>query len=111
MKVEINPEDRQETGGCQCKVALAAAQDGICQPGRDKSFFSAFEGMNFLSSGQQLLVGPTGYGECGCIQNPVHVTMGDNHTCHPLYHQVADLIEIMGAVAVCYLFFLLSTHL
>ena len=42
MKVEINPEDRQETGGCQCKVALAAAQDGICQPGRDKSFFSAF---------------------------------------------------------------------
>ena len=39
-------------------------------------------------SGQQLLVGPTGYGECGCIQNPVHVTMGDNSTCHPLYHQV-----------------------
>ena len=62
-----------------------------------------FEGMSFLSSGQQLLVGPTGYGECGCIQNPVHVTMGDNHTCHPLYHQVADWIEIIGAVAVCYL--------
>jgi len=68
-EVEISPWDRRESGGCQCKVALAAAQDGICQPG------------------QQLLVGPTGYGECGCIQNPVHVTMGNNSTCHPLYHQ------------------------
>ena len=33
-------------------------------------------------------MGPTGYGECGCIQNPVHVTLSDNGTCHPLYHQV-----------------------
>ena len=48
--------------------------------------------MKFLSSGQQLLVGPTGYGQCGCIQNPVHVTMGDNDTCHPLYHQVTSTI-------------------
>lgn len=53
-----------------------------------------FEGMTFLSSGQQLLVGPSGYGQCGCIQNPVHVTMGDNDTCHPLYHQVTELCLI-----------------
>ena len=95
QQVEISPWDRRETGGCQCKVALAAAQDGICQPGRDKLFFSVrMKELKFLSSGQQLLVGPTGYGECGCIQNPVHVTMGDNNSCHPLYHQVTNALHM-----------------
>ena len=61
----------------------------------DKSFSQHFEGMKFLSSGQQLLVGPTGYGQCGCIQNPVHVTMGDNDTCHPLYHQVTRAMHCL----------------
>ena len=39
--------------------------------------------------GEQLLVSPSGYGVCGCIQNPVHVTMSgtEDNKCHPLYHQ------------------------
>ena len=42
LQVEMSPGDRRETGGCQCKVALAAAQDGICQPGRGQVILSAF---------------------------------------------------------------------
>jgi len=67
---EVEMEDVEE-GGCRCRVALAAAQDGICE------------------TGEQLLVSPSGYGVCGCIQNPVHVTMSgsEDNACYPLYHQ------------------------
>ena len=35
------------------------------------------------------MVSPSGYGVCGCIQNPVHVTMSgsNDNACYPLYHQ------------------------
>ena len=38
-------------------------------------------------SGEQLLVSPSGYGVCGCIQNPVHVTSALDDQCYPLYHR------------------------
>ena len=39
--------------------------------------------------GEQLLVSPSGYGVCGCIQNPVHVRMlgSEDDKCYPLYNQ------------------------
>ena len=42
-----------------------------------------------LCAGEQLLVRPSGYGECGCIQHPVHVAMEQHGgLCYPLYNQV-----------------------
>ncbi|XP_023344856.1 uncharacterized protein LOC111714070 [Eurytemora carolleeae] len=54
-------------GDCQCKVALAAAQDGICEPG------------------EQLLLDPFGFGVCGCITSPPHATWPNDGKCYPLY--------------------------
>jgi len=65
---EVEIKDSDEECG-RCRVALAAAQDGLCHPG------------------EQLLVTPAGYGECGCIQNPVHVVHPLDNRCHPLYYQ------------------------
>ena len=42
-----------------------------------------------MCAGEQLLVRPSGYGECGCIQHPVHVAMEQHGgLCYPLYNQV-----------------------
>ena len=68
MLMKIWLQDSEEECG-RCRVALAAAQDGLCLPG------------------EQLLVTPAGYGECGCIQNPVHVVHPLDNRCHPLYYQ------------------------
>jgi len=58
-----------EEGECKCKVALAAAQDGIC------------------NIGEQLLVNPYGYGECGCISSPPHAVWPSDGRCYPMYSQ------------------------
>jgi len=56
------------TSDCRCKVALAAEQDGICR------------------HGEQLLVNPLGYGECGCVTEPPHLEWNDG-LCYPLMTQ------------------------
>eukprot|EP00092_Neocalanus_flemingeri_P002865 GFUD01003063.1.p1 GENE.GFUD01003063.1~~GFUD01003063.1.p1 ORF type:complete len:434 (-),score=89.18 GFUD01003063.1:213-1514(-) len=56
-----------ENSPCQCKVALAAAQDGICE------------------IGEQLLVNPFGFGECGCISSPPHTSWPPDGRCYPVY--------------------------
>lgn len=56
-----------EDGPCKCKVALAAAQDGICE------------------IGEQLLVNPFGYGECGCVTSPPHTSWPGDGRCYPVY--------------------------
>jgi len=56
-----------ENSSCQCKVALAAAQDGLCQ------------------IGEQLLVNPFGYGECGCVSSPPHTYWPQDGRCYPIY--------------------------
>ena len=62
-------EVEMESGDCRCRVALAAAQDGLCE------------------DGQQLVVSPAGYGVCGCLQSPPHLLWpGDQH-CYPLHHR------------------------
>jgi len=58
-----------EEGPCQCKVAMAAAQDGLCDVG------------------EQLLVNPFGFGECGCITNPPHTSWPGDGRCYPVYSQ------------------------
>ena len=58
-----------EEGPCKCKVALAAAQDGLCDVG------------------EQLLVNPFGFGECGCITNPPHINWPGDGRCYPVYSQ------------------------
>ena len=45
-----------DSGPCRCRVALAAAQDGICE------------------AGEQLVVTPYGKSVCGCITSPPHAT-------------------------------------
>ena len=60
-------EVEMEDGPCQCKVALAAAQDGICD------------------IGEQLLVNPFGFGECGCITSPPHTNWPQDGRCYPVY--------------------------
>ena len=52
---------------CPCRVALAAAQEGLCD------------------SGEQLLVTPYGYGVCGCIVDPPHVEWPADGICYPVY--------------------------
>merc|ERR1719213_916966 len=61
-------ELRNVTGSsCQrCVVARAAAQDGLCQPG------------------EELLVNPAGYGECGCQTEPPHLRWPGDDQCYPL---------------------------
>lgn len=56
------------TSDCKCKVALAAAQDGIC------------------GHGEQLLVNPYGHGECGCLTQPPHLPWA-NGKCYPVQSQ------------------------
>jgi len=58
-----------EEGGCECRVALAAAQDGLCEVG------------------EQLLVNPMGLGECGCITSPPHTTWPGDGRCYPVHSQ------------------------
>jgi hypothetical protein len=58
-----------EDGPCQCKVALAAAQDGLCD------------------IGEQLLVNPFGFGECGCVTSPPHTSWPGDGRCYPVYSQ------------------------
>ena len=58
-----------EEGGCECRVALAAAQDGLCEVG------------------EQLLVNPMGFGECGCITSPPHTTWPGDGRCYPVHSQ------------------------
>lgn len=53
----------------RCRVASAAAQEGICQPG------------------EQLLINPYGKGVCGCITSPPHVTWSDDGQCYPIQSQ------------------------
>jgi len=50
-----------------CVVMLAAAQDGHCAPG------------------EQLLVSPAGFGECGCVQDPPHLQWPDDGRCYQVY--------------------------
>ena len=52
---------------CQCRVALAAAQDGVCEPG------------------EQLLVTPYGVGVCGCIVDPPHSPWPQDGKCYPVH--------------------------
>jgi len=55
---------------CQrCVVARAAAQDGHCQPG------------------EELLVNPAGYGECGCQTEPPHLRWEEDGQCYPVTSQ------------------------
>merc|ERR1712154_630845 len=61
-EVELQPN----TSACHCMVSLAAAQDGLCQVG------------------EQLLVNPFGYGECGCISQPPHLAWPDDGLCYPV---------------------------
>merc|ERR1719242_2154167 len=56
-----------ETGDCRCRVALAAAQEGLCD------------------AGEQLLVSPTGVGVCGCVQSPPHMVWPGDGRCHALH--------------------------
>lgn len=58
-----------EDGPCQCKVALAAAQDGLCDVR------------------EQLLVNPYGFGECGCITSPPHTSWPGDGRCYPVHSQ------------------------
>ena len=53
--------------GCRCRVAQAAAQDGLCQPG------------------EQLFLSPYGLGVCGCIAAPPHVIWPGDGRCYPLH--------------------------
>jgi len=53
----------------RCRVATAAAQEGICQPG------------------EQLLINPYGKGVCGCVTSPPHVTWADDGRCYPIHSQ------------------------
>jgi len=52
---------------CQCRVALAAAQDGLCD------------------AGEQLLVTPYGVGVCGCIVDPPHTPWPQDGRCYPVH--------------------------
>jgi len=52
---------------CQCIVSLAAAQDGVCDPG------------------EQLLVTPYGDGVCGCIVDPPHTVWPQDGLCYPVH--------------------------
>lgn len=52
---------------CRCRVALAAAQDGLCDPG------------------EQLLVTPYGMGVCGCIVDPPHTPWPQDGRCYPVH--------------------------
>jgi hypothetical protein len=67
-EVEVAREEKEEERpGCRCRVAQAAAQDGLCEVG------------------EQLYVSPYGVGVCGCITAPPHVIWsGDGH-CYPLH--------------------------
>ena len=56
-----------ENSSCQCRVALAAAQDGLCDPG------------------EQLLVTPYGLGVCGCIVDPPHTPWQEDGKCYPVH--------------------------
>jgi len=47
-----------------CVVAAAAVQDGHCRPG------------------EQLLVSPAGYGECGCVSDPPHLRWPRDGRCY-----------------------------
>ena len=51
-------------GRPRCVVALAAAQEGLCPPG------------------EQLLVSPGGWGECGCLAEPPHVQWPGDGACY-----------------------------
>jgi hypothetical protein len=62
---EENNDDNNH--GCRCRVAQAAAQDGLCQPG------------------EQLFVSPYGVGVCGCIVSPPHVIWPGDGRCYPLH--------------------------
>ena len=64
-------EVEMESGDCRCRVALAAAQDGLCE------------------DGEQLVVSPAGYGVCGCLQSPPHLLWPHppHQRCHPLHHR------------------------
>ena len=62
-------EVEMETGDCRCRVALAAAQDGLCE------------------AGEQLVVSPAGYGVCGCLQSPPHLVWPPDQRCYPLHHR------------------------
>ena len=74
-------EVEMETGDCRCRVALAAAQDGLCD------------------DGQQLVVSPAGYGVCGCLQSPPHLVWPEDQHCYPLHHR-----------GPCHQDFLLTSH-
>jgi len=63
---EVEVEDG---GPCKCRVALAAAQDGLCQPG------------------EQMLVSPYGFGVCGCIVSPPHTVWPGDDRCYPVNSQ------------------------
>ena len=60
-------EGGDEGVGCRCRVAQAAAQDGLCQPG------------------EQLFLSPYGLGVCGCIAAPPHVIWPGDGRCYPLH--------------------------
>jgi len=62
-------EVEMREGSCKCRVALAAAQDGVCD------------------AGEQLLLDPYGFGVCGCIVSPPHSTWPADGKCYPLYTQ------------------------
>ena len=50
-----------------CVVALAAAQEAHCAPG------------------EQLLVSPAGWGECGCLAEPAHVRWPADQACYQVH--------------------------
>jgi len=62
-------EVEMREGPCRCRVALAAAQEGVCE------------------SGEQLLLDPYGFGVCGCLVTPPHSTWPADGKCYPLYTQ------------------------
>jgi len=53
----------------RCRVAVAAAQEGLCQPG------------------EQLLINPYGKGTCDCITSPPHVRWSEDGHCYPIHSQ------------------------
>lgn len=67
VEVEGPPDPRGRWG--RCRVASAAAQEGLCQ------------------AGEQLLVNPYGLGECGCITSPPHAVYPEDGRCYPVYSQ------------------------
>ena len=53
----------------RCRVATAAAQEGLCSPG------------------EQLLLGPQGRGACGCVTSPPHALWREDGRCYAVHSQ------------------------